>query len=191
MLSDLEYQAEAFEREALQHLDALYRFAVRLTGVEVQAEDLVQETMLRACRSWHQYKRGTNVRAWLLTILRNTFVSEYRRKRFLGPLLDVTEYESSMLGVETADIDPEGSLFDQLMDEEVIREIQALPEEFRTALVLVDIEGLRYEEVAEVTDVPVGTVKSRLYRARRALQSRLRDYAVEMGYIEPVLEASF
>lgn len=189
MLPDVKEKAAAFEREALQHLNTLYSFALRLTGVEVQAEDLVQETMLRAYRSWHRFESGTNVRAWLLTILRNTFVSEHRRKRLLGPLLDVTEYESSLSGVERADIDPEGSLFDQLVDEEVIREIQALPEEFRTALVLVDIEGLRYEEVAEVTGVPVGTVKSRLYRARRALQKRLRDYAVEMGYIEPALEA--
>ena len=174
---------QAFEAEALPHLDTVYRVALRLAGNETLAEDLAQDTMLKAYRSWHQYRPGTNVRAWMLTILRHTFINEYRKARRRGNTVDVTEIEPYTVFVELQDTDPEGSFFAKIVDDEVLRAIDALPEEFRETLALSDMEGLTYAEIAEVTSVPVGTVKSRLFRARQALQKQLYDYAVEMGYI--------
>jgi RNA polymerase sigma-70 factor (ECF subfamily) len=174
----------SFEEEAIPHLDAVYRVALRLSSNEAQAEDLTQETMLKAYRSWSQYREGTNARAWLLTILRNTFINEYRRARRAGPTVDVTEIESFTVFHEVQDTDPEGRFFDQLVDDDVIGAIDALPDEFRETLVLSDVEGLPYADIARITGVPVGTVKSRLFRARQALQKQLYDYAVEMGYIQ-------
>ena len=173
----------SFETEALPHLDAVYRVALRLAGDESQADDLTQETMLKAYRSWHQYKSGTNVRAWLLTILRNTFINEYRKTRREGPSVEIGDIEEFTVFREVQDVDPEGDFFDQIVDDEVLQAIDRLPEEFRETLVLSDIEGLSYAEIAEITGVPIGTVKSRLFRARQALQQELYDYAREMGYI--------
>ena len=177
-------QRRAFEAEALPHLDTVYRVALRLAGSESQADDLTQETMLRAFRSWHQFKSGTNVRAWLLTILRHTFINEYRRTRRAGVTLDVSEVEEFRVFPDVQEADPEGRFFDQIVDDEVLRAIDALPEEFREALVLSDVEDLSYAQIAKVLEVPIGTVKSRLFRARRALQKQLYDYALEMGYIK-------
>lgn len=174
----------AFEREALPLLDTVYRVALRLAGNEAQAEDLTQETMLKAFRAWHQYRRGTNIKAWLLTILRHTFINEYRRDKHRGPTVDVAEYERFTVFHDVQEVDPEGRFFDKIVDEEVLKAVDQLPEEFRECLVLSDIADLSYAEIAEVMKVPVGTVKSRLFRARQALQRVLYDYAVEAGYIK-------
>ena len=124
------------------------------------------------------------MRAWLLTILRNTFINEYRREKQRGPTVDIETAETFSLFDEVQDADPEGQFFDKIVDEEVLKAIDGLPEEFRETLTLSDVEGMSYQEIAEVTGSPVGTVKSRLFRARRALQKKLYDYAVEMGYIK-------
>jgi RNA polymerase sigma-70 factor (ECF subfamily) len=174
---------EEFEREALPHLDAVYRVALRLARDPSDAGDLAQETMLKAYRAFHQYRPGTNAKAWLLTILRHTFINEYRRAKHRPETVDVHEAERFTVFRDVQDADPEGSFFAQIVDDEVLRAIDALPDEFRETLVLSDVEGLTYAEIAEVTGVPVGTVKSRLFRARQALQKRLYDYAVEMGYV--------
>lgn len=178
----------AFEEEALPHLDTVYRVALRLSGNEAQAEDLTQETMFKAYRAWHQYERGTNVRAWLLTILRHTFINEYRKAQRAGTTVDVGEVESFTVFEQVQETDPEGRFFEQLVDDDVIRAINDLPDEFRETLILSDVEGLPYAEIARVTEVPVGTVKSRLFRARQALQKVLYGYAVEMGYIKGKVE---
>lgn len=178
----------AFEAEALPHLDTVYRVALRLAGDETLAEDLTQETMFKAYRAWHQYAHGTNIRAWLLTILRHTFINEYRKARRAGPTIDIAEIESFTVFRDVMETDPEGRFFDQIVDEQILRAIDRLPEEFRETLLLSDVEGLPYAEVARVTDVPVGTVKSRLFRARQALQRELHAYAVEMGYIKEARE---
>ena len=176
-------QRSAFEREAIPHLDTLYRYGMRLTRDSAQAEDLVQSTMLKAYRCWHQYKAGTNVRAWLLTILRNSFINEYRKARREGVHINVTEIEEFAVFEEVEDTDHEGRFFDQTVDDEILRAIDALPDDFRQTLVLSDVKALSYAEIAEVTGVPVGTVKSRLSRARRALRRKLTGYAVAMGYV--------
>ena len=174
----------SFEREALVHMDAVYRVALRLAGNAADADDLVQETMLKAYRSWHQYQQGTNAKGWLLTILRNSFINEYRRRTRHPETVDVDTIEPFAVLSEDQDEDPQGRFFDQIVDEEVQRAVDGLPEVFREALVLSDVEGLNYQEIAGILGVPVGTVKSRLFRARRLLKERLYRYAVEMGYIK-------
>lgn len=173
-----------FENEALPHLDTVYRVALRLSENEAHAEDLTQETMLKAYRSWHQYRSGTNARAWLLTILRHTFINEYRKARRVVREIDISEIEPYTVFRDVQEADPEGRFFDQIVDDQIIEAIEALPDEFRETLILSDVEGLPYAEIAEITEVPVGTVKSRLFRARQALQKELYAYAVEMGYIK-------
>ncbi len=174
-----------FEREALVHLDALYRVALRLTGNPADADDLVQETMLKAYRAWHQYQPGTNAKGWLLTILRHAFINEYRRRTRHPETVDLDAIEPfAVLDDERQDDDPQGQFFDQIVDDEVLRAIDALPEQFREAVVLSDVEGMSYEEVANILGVPIGTVKSRLFRGRKLLQAKLYEYAVSMGYIK-------
>jgi RNA polymerase sigma-70 factor (ECF subfamily) len=174
----------SFEREALVHLDALYRVALRLTSNPSDANDLVQETMLKAYRSWHQYQQGTNAKGWLLTILRHAFINEYRRRSRRPETVDLDAIEPFAVFDELQDEDPQARFFDQIVDDEVLRAIDALPEQFREAVVLSDVEGMSYEEVARILGVPIGTVKSRLFRARRLLQAKLYEYAVSMGYIK-------
>lgn len=172
----------AFEREALLHLDALFSFALKLSRSRDDAEDLVSDTMLRALERWEQYRMGTNIRAWLFTILYHLFVSRKRR-------IDARE----VLAAEDADghapfepvgeTDPEGRYYDSFIDEQVVAAIEALPDEYRSAVMLSDVQGMRYSEVAEALNVPEGTVKSRLFRGRRILQKKLRAYATAMGYV--------
>ena len=175
----------SFDAEALPHLDALYRVALRLTADPSQAEDLVQDTMLKAYRSWRQYRPGTNAKGWLLTILRNTFINDYRRRKHEPVAMDLEAVEPHALDRSIEEVDPEGSFFAQIVDAKVLEAIDALPQEFREVLVLSDVEGMRYAEIAETLQIPVGTVKSRLFRARRQLQVDLYAHAVEMGYIQP------
>ena len=173
-----------FEDEALVHLDALYGQGLRLTGGDdSRAEDLVQETMLRAWRSWDTYELGTNCRAWLMTILRNIFVNEFNRRKSRPDPVDYDAVEERPAGAELREEDPSGELFDRMIDDEVVRAIQELDDEFRVTLVLSDVDGLSYAEIAEQLGIPEGTVKSRLYRARRRLQGKLYDYARSMGYL--------
>jgi RNA polymerase sigma-70 factor (ECF subfamily) len=174
----------SFEREALVHLDVLYRVALRLTGNPSDADDLVQETMLKAYRAWEQYQQGTNAKAWLLTILRHAFINEYRRRARHPETTDIDAIEPFAVFSEIQDDDPQGAFFDRIVDDEVLRAIDELPEAFRETLVLSDVEGMSYQEIAGILEVPVGTVKSRLFRARQLLQGKLYDYAVGQGYIK-------
>jgi RNA polymerase sigma-70 factor, ECF subfamily len=179
---------DGFVEEALPRLDAVYRFALRLAGGDAdRAEDLVQETFLRAYRSWSSFTRGSNVQAWLFTICRNVFLREQERRarrEIAASTLDmnVEAVSEAALTANEAGLDPATRFFDSFIDEEVLAAVDALPDEFRETVVLSDLEGLAYAEVADVLGVPVGTVKSRLYRGRRLLQTRLLDYAREMGY---------
>jgi RNA polymerase sigma-70 factor (ECF subfamily) len=179
-----------FEKEALPWLDAVYRFSLRLTGGnQADAEDLTQETFVRAYRHWSTYTPGTSCRSWLFTICRNAFLRERERGNRRGEVLEseLDHAVEALAGARTlGEIrteDPERSFFDSFVDAEVEAAVARLPLEFHDAVVLSDIEGLSYNEIAEVLGVPVGTVKSRLYRGRRLLAQALREYATEMGYI--------
>lgn len=184
-------RSDAFQEEALPHLDAVYRFSVRLTGSPAEAEDLVQDTFLRAFRSWDQYTLGTSAKSWLFTICRNTFLRQRERDVRRDEL--VTEAVHSMAaeaaGSETplfasrADHDPEGDFFRTLVDDRILQAIDGLPTEFRETVVLSDLQGLSYQEVSQVLGVPLGTVKSRLFRGRKLLQAQLYQYALESGII--------
>ena len=175
----------SFDEEALPHLDALYRVGLRLTGDPSQAEDLVQDTMLKAYRAWRQYRPGTNAKGWLLTILRNTFINDYRRRKHEPVAMDLEAVEPHAIDRAIEEVDPEGTFFSQIVDDKVLEAIDALPTDFKEVLVLSDVEGMRYAEIAETLQIPVGTVKSRLFRARRLLQAELYSHALEMGYIQP------
>lgn len=179
--SAAERKAAAFEREALPHLNAVYRFALSLANDASYAEDLAQETLLNAFRSWHRYRPGTNIRAWLFTILRNLAISNHRRTRNHFHPCDFSELEGTLTMLDSEDGDVERRTLDRVAAERVLSAMQMLSADFREALVLRDVEGLSYNEVADVTGVSVGTVKSRLFRARRTLQERLAHLAAEVA----------
>ena len=181
--ADVAARRAQFEREALAHLDALYAFALKLARARDDAEDLVSDTLLRAFERWDQYNLGTNIRAWLFTILYHVFVSRKRRidaREVHAP--DDSEGWSAFEAV--GEVDPEGKFYDSFLDDEVTRAIDALPDEYRSAVVLSDLHDLRYAEIEEILGVPEGTVKSRLFRGRRILQKKLVDYAIDMGYLK-------
>ena len=178
---------DPFETEALGFLDALYRTALRMTRSEADAEDLVQETYIRAFRFKDQFTPGTNLKAWLFRILTNTFINTYRRKQSqpeFTELDDVDEFSlykrMSDLKVSSASGDPETEFLNGLVDSEVKDALMELPEKFRQ-VVLLDTEGFSYKEIAEMLDIPIGTVMSRLHRGRKFLQKRLLDLAQQRG----------
>ncbi len=174
----------SFDAEVLPHLDLLYRMALRYAGGDrSQAEDLVQETMLKAFRAWHSYQPGTSARAWLVAILRNTFLNSLRRQRRETPAADLSRDALDSLHARMAEADPEGEFFDRIVDDRVLEALDRLPTDFREVVQLSDVEGLPYAEIAQALAIPVGTVKSRLFRARRQLQSDLYQHAVEMGFL--------
>jgi len=179
----------AFERDVLPHLDLMYRVGLRLTGDPANAEDLVQDTVLKAFRAWDTFRQGTNARGWLLTILRNTFINDFRRRRRAPVTVDLDVAEQHALVHDQPGQDPEGEFFHALVDDRILAAIDALPEEFREVVVLSDVEGLSYAQIAETLEVPVGTVKSRLFRARKQLQGALLAYAIESGIVRPGKEA--
>jgi RNA polymerase sigma-70 factor (ECF subfamily) len=182
-LRDDEDKRTDFEQEALVHLDALFRVAMRFAGNAPDADDLVQETLLKAYRAWHTYQKGTNAKAWLLAILRSVFINEYRRSARRRAFVDLDAIEPVMVLDELRDADPEGAFFENLVDDEVLRAVDDLPLPFREVVTLHDVESLRYEDIAVMLGIPVGTVKSRLFRARHVLRARLYDYAVSTGRI--------
>ena len=179
-----------FAEEALPWLDAVYRFALRLAaGNKAEADDVVQETFLRAYRHWDTFQSGTSARAWLFTIARNVFLRMRERQSRRPETLD-SELPRGIAEVSGDDVlhavtehDPERRFFSSFIDEEVTRAVEQLPADFREVVVLSDIEGLNYSEIADIVGVPLGTVKSRLYRGRRMLQQTLYEYAVDMGYL--------
>ncbi|MGE3601667.1 MAG: sigma-70 family RNA polymerase sigma factor [Dehalococcoidia bacterium] len=176
-------------------MESVYHFAVRLTRDAEQAQDLVQETYLRAYRSWKTYTPGTRVKSWLFTICRNCFLRGAERSRRHEEIVAaMAEEDPSTISAEptvfrsAADRGADGTFWRSLVDEEVLRAIDDLPDDFRHAVVLSDLEDLSYPEIAQILEVPVGTVKSRLFRGRRILQERLFGYAVEAGLVGKTTE---
>jgi RNA polymerase sigma-70 factor (ECF subfamily) len=172
---------DRFEAEVVAQLDALLSFALRFTHARADAEDLVSDTIVRALNRRQQYRIGTNMRAWLFTILYRLFVSGRRAQRREVRPLEGEQDCSPDLWV--GDVDPEGRFYGSLIDETITRALEDLPGPYRTAVVLSDVNGLDYRRIAELLGVPSGTVKSRIFRGRRRLRKTLAGYAAEMGYI--------
>lgn len=189
MLS-LRKRRNEFEHLALPHLDALYGAAHRMTRNPRDAEDLVQETMLRAYRFWDTFQKDSNCKAWLFRILTNTFINLYQKSRRSREVLDAAQAEQSatdgvlMHEQAMSQRDPEDLLIDRAMSDDVVRALESLPADFRIAVVLCDVEGFSYKEIADIMDCPVGTVMSRLHRGRRLLQKALHDFALEHGIVK-------
>lgn len=185
-----------FADEALPLLDSLYAAALRMTRNPADAEDLIQDTMLRAYRSFHQFEPGTNIKAWLFRILTNAYINVYRKRQREPAKIPQDDVEEFDLYQELKDHDPQFSatpetiVLDALVDSDILEAIDDLPEQFRLAVILSDIEGFSYAEMAEIMGVPMGTVMSRLHRGRKALQKRLFDLARERGIVKDTPESN-
>ena len=179
-----------FEREALSHLGALLAVATRLTRNSAEAEDLVQDTFVKAMRARSRFEAGTNMRAWLLRILTNTFINRYRRGGLEKSVLEGPDADPLVDGwISTSTLeamrDPESQALRPMLEAEIRRALEELPEDFRLAVVLADVEELSYREISDIMGCPIGTVMSRLHRGRRLLKRRLYDHARAMGIVGP------
>ncbi len=177
-----------FENSELPFRDQLYKTALRLTRSSEDAEDLLQETYLKAYRHYASFQPGTNLKAWLFKILKNTFINEYRRRKQLPAQVDFAEleetFESALANTDaTATRTPEDELLEHSLDAEVRTSLVALPHNYKVVVLLADIEGYAYKEIADILAIPVGTVMSRLYRGRRLLEKALLSYGVRYNYL--------
>lgn len=178
-------KASVFDKELMPHVDSMYNFAYRLAFDEDDAKDLVQDTYLKAFRFINSFERGTNAKAWLFRILKNSFINEYRKKSKQPAKVDYNEvasYYNSGLRRDEGMTDLPLETVQHMIGDEITGALNALPVDFRTVIILGDLEDFTYEEIAKILDIPIGTVRSRLHRARNMLRERLLSYAKEMGY---------
>jgi RNA polymerase sigma-70 factor (ECF subfamily) len=185
--TDKEDLRKRFEAEALPLLPGMYSAAYRLTRNAADAEDLIQETFLRAYRAYQQFEPGTNLKAWLYRILTNSFINSYRKKQREPQTVSDEEvqdwYLYSKMAEDGMEPSAEAAVLESLPDEDVQEALSSLPEQFRMAVLLADVEGFSYKEIAEIMGVPIGTVMSRLHRGRKALEKRLWDVVRERGLV--------
>jgi RNA polymerase sigma-70 factor (ECF subfamily) len=182
-----------FEREALVHMDAIYSSALYMTRNERDAEDLTQETFYKAFRNFHQFQVGTNCKAWLFRIMVNTFLNKSRRgvreMTFLDDI-EIADADATILSEQSAHLlSPEAGYLATMFSETVRTALESVPADFRTAVVLADLQDFSYKDIAEIMDCPVGTVMSRIFRGRRLLQKKLQDYAVQQGIVAAPAES--
>jgi len=174
-----------FDEEIIPHMDALYNFALRLTTDPNDAEDLVQDTIVKAYRFFSSYEKGTNAKAWMFRILKNSFINNYRKTSKKPSQVDydeVSSYYESIRAERTETSDLENLMFREMMDDDLSNALTRLPEDFRTVVLLCDVDGYTYEEIANMLDVPIGTIRSRLHRGRNLLKTELLEYAKKRGY---------
>ena len=174
-----------FDSEFLPQIDALYNFAYHLVYNEDDANDLVQETYMKAYRFIDKYIEGTNAKAWLFKILKNAFINQYRKKSKQPTKVDfedIVSYHDGEDAGPVSHVDLRQEIFQGMMGDEITIAINSLPVDFKTVILLCDIEGFTYEEISKIVDIPIGTVRSRLHRARNMLKDQLRDYAKSLGY---------
>lgn len=185
-LSSYEIQKQIdFQAEAMIHIDSLYNFAVRMTGDSEDANDLVQETYMKAYRFFESFEKGTNCKAWLFRILKNSYINRYRKESKQPDKVDyddIKEFYHTIKHSSLDTTDTQQKAFGDLLSEKVSRALSSLPEDFREVVQLCDIEGFTYEEIANMVDCPIGTVRSRLHRGRKILRDKLTDYAANHGY---------
>ena len=181
---------ETFAEQAMPLMDTLYSGAMRMTRNPADAEDLVQETYLRAYRGFGGFEQGTNLKAWLYRILTNTYINEYRKKKRRPDESDIDDVEDLYLyrrlgglAGATAGRSAEEELFEQITDSNIKEALETLPEQFRMAVLLADVEGFAYKEIAEILDIPIGTVMSRLHRGRKGLQKQLYEFGRERNLV--------
>lgn len=182
----MEQKNEIFEQEFMPHIHSLYNAAYRFTMDEDDANDLVQDTYLKAFRFINSFQQGTNAKAWLFRILRNSFINDYRKKRKEPAKVDYQEvetyYNSEEAEADNITTDLRVETLQEMIGDEVANALNSLAVDFRTVIILADIEGFTYEEMAKILNIPIGTVRSRLHRARNLLKDKLKEYAKSMGY---------
>jgi len=179
-----------FESLALAHMDGLYASALRMTRNAADAEDLVQDTYVKAYRFFDKFEQGTNIKAWLYRILTNTFINKYRRRIREKELAEKPAEEviaDRFVSTQTLRSiqDPEGNFFDSLMSDEIVEALDKVPVDFRMTVILADVQGFSYKEISDIVGCPIGTVMSRLFRGRRILQQHLYEFAIAEGVIQP------
>jgi RNA polymerase sigma-70 factor (ECF subfamily) len=186
-LSDEEVKqmSEEFKKEALPHINLLHNYAYKMTGNQLDADDLLQETYLRAFRFFHKFEKGTNCKAWLFRIMKNLFINNYRKNQKSPNKVDYDEVENFFENIKSDRIDStdlQEKVFNNLLDDNVTQALNSLQDDFKTVIILCDLEGLSYEEIADFVQCPIGTVRSRLHRARKLLGQKLYKYAKNKGY---------
>ncbi len=185
LMNSTQSKQSLFEQEALPHMNALYSFAVRLCRDRDDASDLLQETFLKGYRFFDKFESGTNCKAWLFRILKNTYINQYRKDKKEPDTIEydtIEEFYDLIRSESTESTDLQKRIFDNLLDDEISIALDSLPESFRTAIILCDLEGMTYDEISEILECPIGTVRSRLHRARNILASKLIKYAKNRGY---------
>lgn len=186
---EVKEKQEDFEEEMVPHLDAMYNFALRLTSDPNDAKDLVQDSIVKAYRFFNSYEKGTNAKAWLFRVLHNSYINDYRKKSKQPGMVDYREisYFFEVIRAERTDTtDMEDKIFRQLIGDDISNALEKLREKHRIVVMLCDLEDFTYEEISNMLDIPVGTVRSRLHRGRNHLKERLFMYARERGYKDPV-----